>query len=423
MDAFFALIGFSGFFVCYAWGWMRISRSLETRGFRFVLRHVIACVVAFFPAFFYMLPLMLISAKERSIGGAIFCTVLFLVSVLSLFYTTKIVKPVESQVPLEDSPPLETSVIEPAPVSAQEAVQPSIQTDIKDSAEAPVDASKEKKLNRKECTCRLCERRVSYFTQTCPRCSAWQPAYSLRTLALCTISAVIFGRVFLSLAFDFSFLSWIDWLYIPAVLVWVLPSLVQLQRDDESILEKRRYDPNRVYPTAAQVALEHRMKKSEFAQNVLKFEYEDADGRTSTRTIKNWVEDPVYIEGFCLDKNAVRTFRKDRIIVYLDGTQYLLENPLPISEESEEKEAFIVVKRQILFTGFSKSERAFLEQKARDHGFIVCQSVTVSLDYICTGKNAGYAKIEDARSRGATELDVTEFEQLIETGEVPIHHS
>jgi BRCT domain type II-containing protein len=61
-----------------------------------------------------------------------------------------------------------------------------------------------------------------------------------------------------------------------------------------------------------------------------------------------------------------------------------------------------------------------LEILAQQAGLRVCQTVTVGLDYICTGKNAGPAKLAHALANGAIELNVNEFHQLIETGEVPL---
>lgn len=48
--------------------------------------------------------------------------------------------------------------------------------------------------------------------------------------------------------------------------------------------------------------------------NVLKFEYADADGVLTVRTIRNWTDDGIYLRGWCEDRRAVRTFRMDRVI-------------------------------------------------------------------------------------------------------------
>lgn len=43
------------------------------------------------------------------------------------------------------------------------------------------------------------------------------------------------------------------------------------------------------------------------------FVYSDADGVVTDRRIRNWRSRYAYIEGFCLDRQEERTFRKDRI--------------------------------------------------------------------------------------------------------------
>lgn len=425
MDAFLGFLALFLFFGLYIWGWRRIARFFDERGIKFFLRHLMSSILAFFPAFFSLFPLILFTAKKPDIGGAIFTLVLFVVSVLVLFYATKIgakvveqIKPSED-LPSEEIPPVATT---PDPTLAPDIafipdITPALDLEPAPTS-APIIIKSDPTLYKSTCVCRLCSRKVIHFTQVCPRCRAWLPAYKLKTLELAALGLVILARVMLAFAFDFSFFSWIDWIYFPAALIWFGATLSRLQSDDEAILERRRYDPNRVYPTAQEVAKAHRMQKAKSTPDVLRFVYEDADGRTSTRTVKNWEEDAVYIEGFCLDKLAVRTFRKDRVVTYLNDTDLLLSNPEPAFKELEATSEPIAV-RQILFTGFSKLDRADLEQIARDNGFQVCQTVTVSLDYICVGRNAGPSKLAEARKRGAIELDEHQFRQLIETGEVP----
>ena len=43
------------------------------------------------------------------------------------------------------------------------------------------------------------------------------------------------------------------------------------------------------------------------------FTYVDADGVVTDRKVSNWRSDGAYVEAFCLDRRASRTFRKDRI--------------------------------------------------------------------------------------------------------------
>lgn len=157
---------------------------------------------------------------------------------------------------------------------------------------------------------------------------------------------------------------------------------------------------------------------SKSKSHVLSFIYEDAEGNISRRNIVNWQEDDAYFEGFCLDRHEGRTFKKERVLSYLDDSDRLLKSPYPVGIHIE-KTKQRMVSAEILFTGFSKDERANLEDLARLNGLTVCKSATVGLNYICTGKNAGPAKLAQALASGAIELSVDEFYQLVETGEIP----
>jgi hypothetical protein len=44
-----------------------------------------------------------------------------------------------------------------------------------------------------------------------------------------------------------------------------------------------------------------------------RFEYVDADGVVTKRSIRQWSKRGAYIEGFCMDRREGRTFRQDRI--------------------------------------------------------------------------------------------------------------
>lgn len=75
---------------------------------------------------------------------------------------------------------------------------------------------------------------------------------------------------------------------------------------------------------------------------------------------------------------------------------------------------------QICFSGFSLSVRAELEAQARELLHLeVKSSVTKGLRYLCTGPEAGPAKVAKAKEQGATILSVEQFQTFCETGEIP----
>ena len=68
---------------------------------------------------------------------------------------------------------------------------------------------------------------------------------------------------------------------------------------------------------------------------------------------------------------------------------------------------------------FDKTEKKRLTKLAEQAGMVVRQSVTLALNFLCCGENAGPAKTEKAREQGVIILSEDQFELLLETGEIP----
>ena len=73
----------------------------------------------------------------------------------------------------------------------------------------------------------------------------------------------------------------------------------------------------------------------------------------------------------------------------------------------------------VCFTGFSKADKSTLSELADQNGMIVRKEVTVHLDILCYGFNAGPKKLEKAMEQGVMILNREQFEKMVETGEVP----
>jgi NAD-dependent DNA ligase len=73
----------------------------------------------------------------------------------------------------------------------------------------------------------------------------------------------------------------------------------------------------------------------------------------------------------------------------------------------------------VCFTGFTKTERDELAKRAIATRLAVATSVTKSLSFLCAGENAGPAKLEKARGQGVVIMNRVQFENLLETGEIP----
>lgn len=166
----------------------------------------------------------------------------------------------------------------------------------------------------------------------------------------------------------------------------------------------------------------------------IEFDYVDARGKRSHRRVDVNAVDGEYLEGFCHEALATRTFvigrvrgqvtdvstgemlpakkwaalaRRDPLNgeVTMDGERKRADEDEDDGSDTEPSEVAI----EILFTGFPKAQRAELEELADLRGWKVVKSVTVGLTYLCTGPNAGPAKIEQAGDVGADVIDLGEF--------------
>ena len=73
----------------------------------------------------------------------------------------------------------------------------------------------------------------------------------------------------------------------------------------------------------------------------------------------------------------------------------------------------------VCFTGFTVSEKAELSAMAEASHLSVASAVNKSLQFLCVGENAGPAKLEKARAQGVIVMTRLEFENFLETGELP----
>lgn len=74
---------------------------------------------------------------------------------------------------------------------------------------------------------------------------------------------------------------------------------------------------------------------------------------------------------------------------------------------------------EVCFTGFKKDDKERLISLATDNKMSVRTSVTQNLQVLCCGYNAGPKKVDAARMKGVVILDESQFQLLVETGEVP----
>lgn len=163
-------------------------------------------------------------------------------------------------------------------------------------------------------------------------------------------------------------------------------------------------------------------------QNI-SFLYENAQGELSDRLVTVDQVGTSHFAGLCHAEGAERTFRFDRIQGHatLESTGELVkpcnlrDNLRGYGEQELRRRRRSASKQgvEILFTGFRKERRLELEALAESSGMTVRKQVTENLDFLCGGYNAGPTKLAEARANGVTLLNEEQFENLLETGEVP----
>lgn len=150
--------------------------------------------------------------------------------------------------------------------------------------------------------------------------------------------------------------------------------------------------------------------------SIIRFHYNgDPDGKI--REVADWKESSKYLEGKDIADGVYKTFRKDRVLAYLDGAEGQLRDPNP--EPPVFKPSAPPDQRpHIIFTGFLKQQRAALEVRAEAAGMRVCTKVTQRCLFLVKGDNAGPAKVAAARQLSAYILNEAQFDALLETGVV-----
>lgn len=149
----------------------------------------------------------------------------------------------------------------------------------------------------------------------------------------------------------------------------------------------------------------------------LSFIYQSPGRDEKHYCVAAWQEVGHYIQGIDTDSGSFKTFRKDRVLSYLNNGESLLDKPFSSPPPKVSKAANHGP--EILFTGFKAADRAELENAAGAAGMKVCKTVTNGLSYLCAGYNAGPTKVCAAREKHVFIISQSQFINLIETGELP----
>jgi NAD-dependent DNA ligase len=136
-------------------------------------------------------------------------------------------------------------------------------------------------------------------------------------------------------------------------------------------------------------------------------------------------ENPQYVQGFCHQANHPKTLRYDRVIQVFesyDAAKSIFGEEsykLPEYDKTPSTRYSSPETMDVCFTGFAKTDKETLTQLAESNNMFVRAGVTKHLDILCYGYNAGPTKLAKAMDQGVFILNKSQFEIMIETGEVP----
>ncbi|TCW22676.1 BRCT domain-containing protein [Vibrio crassostreae] len=137
-------------------------------------------------------------------------------------------------------------------------------------------------------------------------------------------------------------------------------------------------------------------------------------------------ESPKYVQGWNVEANHPKTLRYDRVIQVFDcidkATQEFGDQKYKLPPEYDKETSTRYSSpdtMDVCFTGFAKADKESLMNLAEQNSMLVRSSVTKHLDILCYGHNAGPKKLEKALDQGVFILNKSQFETMIETGEIP----
>jgi len=160
------------------------------------------------------------------------------------------------------------------------------------------------------------------------------------------------------------------------------------------------------------------------------FIYCDASGNITARTITEPSGSGNYIQGRCsLRNNSLRTFRVDRVVEFFNNEDEAIEKlnyhiknktlfPKPKNKSKSKSKSKSDYWMSICFTGFKKQDKERLAEIALKTNMDIKKSITINLNILCYGYNAGPVKLKKAREQGVMIMDEGQFISLLKDAEL-----
>lgn len=163
------------------------------------------------------------------------------------------------------------------------------------------------------------------------------------------------------------------------------------------------------------------------------FTYKNAKGEIADRTVENIQATSNYFAGFCLRSAEHRTFRYDGIVgdvrtgsgffsglMTVDAWRKAMGFTCAIIPKRSHGASKAQLKIEVCFTGFGEKRGNALKAIAKKNNMLVRSKVTMALNYLVCGWNAGPKKREMAQQvEGCIAINEVEFLEMVETGLLP----
>ncbi len=161
---------------------------------------------------------------------------------------------------------------------------------------------------------------------------------------------------------------------------------------------------------------------------IKRFIYVDSKGHVTFREVGNASKSGDYLQAIDLATGGVKTFRTDRILEHVTDTADVLErvqhwqSQYTRKSESDRPGGRRAINGvpEVCFTGFKAADKTRLTELAVASGYMVRGAVSVSLEVLCYGYNAGPSKMQQARDMGILILTEPQFLAFKDSGEIPI---
>ena len=191
-----------------------------------------------------------------------------------------------------------------------------------------------------------------------------------------------------------------------------------------------------VHPPARLASVAQDEGQTSSTENTFAFVYRKSDGAERRRTVRverhGFDGSSKYVEGYCSDAGATRSFRLDRVqarVTVMETGELIsageMYRRLGAPSKSLEVNSFSAAARApvptrrpgwqtaVYFAGFGANQYGELLELAEAAGMDVRSSISRTVDYVVTGNLAGRQQIAKAESHGVTVIDEDTFRGMV----------